>query len=53
MKDRNYRVHGDLVNSDRIMHQTFWIGVYPGLGAEQINYVLETIHEFCKSPVLS
>jgi CDP-4-dehydro-6-deoxyglucose reductase, E1 len=53
MKDRNYRVHGDLVNSDRIMNQTFWIGVYPGLGAEQINYVLETIHEFCKSPVSS
>jgi CDP-6-deoxy-D-xylo-4-hexulose-3-dehydrase len=53
MKDRNYRVHGDLVNGDRIMNQTFWIGVYPGLGGEQINYVLETIHEFCKSPVLS
>jgi CDP-6-deoxy-D-xylo-4-hexulose-3-dehydrase len=50
MKDRNYRVHGDLLNSDRIMNQTFWIGVYPGLGAEQINYVLETIREFCKSP---
>jgi len=53
MKGRNYRVHGDLVNGDRIVEQTFWIGVYPGLGAEQINYVLEAIHEFCKSPVLS
>lgn len=53
MKDRNYRVHGDLVNGDRIMNQTFWIGVYPGLGGEQIDYVLETIHAFCKSPVLS
>ena len=53
MKDRNYRVHGDLVNGDRIMNQTFWIGVYPGLGAEQIDYVLETIHAFCKSPVSS
>jgi CDP-4-dehydro-6-deoxyglucose reductase, E1 len=53
MKGRNYRVHGDLVNGDRIIDQTFWIGVYPGLGAEQINYVLEAIHEFCKSPVLS
>jgi CDP-4-dehydro-6-deoxyglucose reductase, E1 len=53
MKGRNYRVNGHLANSDRIMNQTFWIGVYPGLGAEQINYVLETIHEFCKSPVLS
>jgi CDP-6-deoxy-D-xylo-4-hexulose-3-dehydrase len=53
MKDRNYRVHGDLVNGDRIMNHTFWIGVYPGLGAEQIDYVLETIHAFCKSPVSS
>jgi CDP-6-deoxy-D-xylo-4-hexulose-3-dehydrase len=53
MKDRNYRVHGDLTNGDRIMNQTFWIGVYPGLGTEQIDYVLQTIHEFCKSPVHS
>jgi CDP-6-deoxy-D-xylo-4-hexulose-3-dehydrase len=53
MKDRNYRVHGDLVNGDRIMNKTFWIGVYPGLGTEQIDYVLETIHEFCQSPVTS
>jgi CDP-6-deoxy-D-xylo-4-hexulose-3-dehydrase len=49
MKDREYRVHGDLSNSDRIVDKTFWIGVYPGLGAEHIAYVLETIHQFCKS----
>jgi CDP-4-dehydro-6-deoxyglucose reductase, E1 len=53
MKGRNYRVHGELANSDRIVNQTFWIGVYPGLGAEHIGYVLETIHEFCKSPAFS
>jgi CDP-6-deoxy-D-xylo-4-hexulose-3-dehydrase len=53
MKGRHYRVHGDLTNSDRIVDQTFWIGVYPGLGAEHISYVLETIREFCKSPALS
>lgn len=52
MKGRNFRVHGELVNSDRIMHQTFWIGVYPGLGAEHLGYVLEEIHKFCKSPVV-
>lgn len=53
MKGRNYRVHGNLTNSDRIVDQTFWIGVYPGLGTEQIGYVLETIRELCKSPAFS
>ena len=35
-----------LENSDRIMHHTFWIGVYPGIGSDAIGYVLDTIHEF-------
>jgi CDP-6-deoxy-D-xylo-4-hexulose-3-dehydrase len=48
MLDRNFRVHGDLTNSDRIMHQTFWIGVYPGLGEPAIAYMLDVIHDFCK-----
>jgi CDP-6-deoxy-D-xylo-4-hexulose-3-dehydrase len=49
MKGRNYRVHGDLKNSDRIMNQTFWVGVYPALGQEQIGYIVETIHDFCRA----
>lgn len=49
MQGREYRVHGDLTNSDRIMHQTFWIGVYPGLGTEEIAYVLDVIGSFCKT----
>lgn len=53
MKGRNFRVHGALTNSDRIMHQTFWIGVYPGLGDEAIGYVLDTIREFCRAPVIA
>jgi CDP-6-deoxy-D-xylo-4-hexulose-3-dehydrase len=47
MKGRNFRVHGDLDNSDRIMRQTFWIGLYPGLSPEAIAYMLEVIHAFC------
>ena len=35
MQDRNFRVHGTLANSDRVMNQTFWIGVYPALGDER------------------
>ena len=48
MKGRNYRVHGDLINSDRIMRGTFWIGLFPGLGIEQLTYVIETLSEFCR-----
>jgi CDP-6-deoxy-D-xylo-4-hexulose-3-dehydrase len=49
MKGRNFRVHGDLDNSDRIMRQTFWIGLYPGLSPEAIAYMLEAIHAFCRA----
>jgi CDP-6-deoxy-D-xylo-4-hexulose-3-dehydrase len=48
MLGRNFRVHGELTNSDRIMHRTFWIGVYPGLGEPAIAYVLDVIHDFCR-----
>lgn len=49
MKGRNYRVHGDLANSDRIMNQTFWIGLYPAIGAEAIAYVADTIRDYCRN----
>jgi CDP-6-deoxy-D-xylo-4-hexulose-3-dehydrase len=48
MLGRDFRVHGELTNSDRIMRQTFWIGVYPGLGEPAIGYMLDVIHDFCK-----
>jgi CDP-6-deoxy-D-xylo-4-hexulose-3-dehydrase len=48
MKDANFRAHGCLANSDRIMKQTFWIGVYPGLGRAEIDYVLAVIGDFCR-----
>ena len=40
------RVVGDLTNADIITEHTFWIGVYPGLSAEMIDYMLATIDEF-------
>ena len=39
-------VVGDLVNTDITMNQTFWIGIYPGLCQEQLDYVAEKFEEF-------
>ena len=47
MAGRTYRVVGDLAGSDLVMANTFWIGVYPGLGAAAIAYVVEVIRAFC------
>ncbi|RYG99359.1 MAG: lipopolysaccharide biosynthesis protein RfbH [Alphaproteobacteria bacterium] len=50
MIGRNFRVHGSVANSDRIMHHCFWIGLYPGLGEAEISYMLEIIHDFARNP---
>ncbi|EGQ7674028.1 lipopolysaccharide biosynthesis protein RfbH [Vibrio cholerae] len=42
----NYRVIGELTNTDLIMNNTFWIGVYPGLAKEQLDFVIEKFEEF-------
>lgn len=44
--DQEYRVVGDLTNSDVITEHTFWIGVYPGLSIEMIDYMSASIREF-------
>jgi CDP-6-deoxy-D-xylo-4-hexulose-3-dehydrase len=49
MKGRNFRVVGSTENSDRVMKQTFWVGVYPGLGQPAIDYIVETLASFCKN----
>ena len=40
-----YRVAGKLENTDRIMRDTFWVGVYPGMTDEMIDYMAQTIAE--------
>lgn len=40
-----YRIVGELTNTDRIMNDTFWIGVYPGMTDEMIDYMIKTIKE--------
>ena len=46
MKDRNFRVSGDLTNTDIVMNDTFWIGVYPGLSDEMLDFVLQELRIF-------
>lgn len=46
MIGREYRVSGSLTNTDRIMNQTFWVGVWPGLTPEMLDYVVDRIETF-------
>lgn len=45
---RDYRVAGSLARTDRIMNDTFWIGVYPGMTDEKLQYMADCIKTFCK-----
>ena len=47
MIGRPNRVVGTLTNSDIVVARSFWLGVYPGLGAPEIDYMLDQIHSFC------
>ena len=45
MSGEGFRVVGDLSVTDRIMNDTFWVGVYPGMTDEMIDYMAKTIKE--------
>jgi CDP-6-deoxy-D-xylo-4-hexulose-3-dehydrase len=53
MKGRDFRVSGSLANADIVVDRTFWIGVYPELGAAHIDYMLERLDDFCRVPLKS
>jgi CDP-6-deoxy-D-xylo-4-hexulose-3-dehydrase len=42
---KGYRVAGDLTATDTIMRDTFWVGVYPGMTDDIIDYMAETMIE--------
>ena len=53
-KNVEFRVHGELTNTDRIMNRTFWIGVHPALDDQKIAYMLEQLEAAVKrSPATS
>jgi CDP-6-deoxy-D-xylo-4-hexulose-3-dehydrase len=48
-KNKDYRIIGDLQNTDKIMNDSFWIGLYPGMKQEALNYMIEKIKAFQKN----
>jgi CDP-6-deoxy-D-xylo-4-hexulose-3-dehydrase len=43
------RIVGDLVNTDLVMNNTFWVGVWPGLEEQALSYVVDSIKEVCSN----
>jgi len=46
MQGANYRVSGDLTNTDNVMNNTFWIGVQPSLNFEMLDYAASRIEMY-------
>ena len=52
-KRNDYRVVGNLRNTDYIMNNTLWIGVYPGMTQPMLQYMIDTVKEFASRHFLS
>ena len=48
MMDLNFRVHRKLENTDFVMNNTFWIGLYPGLSLKHLEYVINKLKDYFK-----
>ena len=46
MQGRNYRVSGDLTHTDIVMNDSFWVGIYPGLTEEMLDFTASKIESF-------
>jgi len=45
-KNVDFRIVGDLKNTDIVMTRSFWVGVYPGLTKPMLDYIIESISDF-------
>ena len=48
-REGSYRICGELANTDRIMENTFWLGLYPGMTEAMIDYMAKTVREGLKA----
>lgn len=46
MMGRNFRVSDELTNTDAVMNNSFWIGVYPGLSKEMLDFTVEKLESY-------
>jgi CDP-6-deoxy-D-xylo-4-hexulose-3-dehydrase len=44
-KDKEYRVVGELTNTDKVMNDTFWVGIYPALNETHMDYISDKLKE--------
>ena len=47
MLNQEFRTIGNLNTSDRIMNNSFWVGIYPGLHKRHLKYLAKTIENYC------
>ena len=50
-KDVIYRISGKMDNTESVLKNSFWIGVFPGISQPMMNYMIETVHEFVRLKV--
>jgi CDP-6-deoxy-D-xylo-4-hexulose-3-dehydrase len=47
-RDVAYRIHGELTHTDKIMHDSFWLGVWPGIDEPRLDYMADTLLELTR-----
>ena len=51
MQHYKYKISGSLTNSDKIMNNSFWVGIYPGLNKGHMDYISKVIHQYVKKMI--